>query len=802
MSVFFKDISFKKKADIETDATCEKIKYLSGKIKKIKKANAKLKSSMLSISFLAKKSKSANIAKSEFMANISHEFRTPMNAIIGVSDLLDISQMDVKQKNFVNMIRSSAKSLHNIINDILDFSSFETGRLRLDNKPLNINELIAGISDMFVFQSAEKQIGFVVNLDEQVPEKLIGDASMLTRVLINILDNAFKFTKTGEVSLTVNLNEKDKKRLPEDDIVSLVFCIRDTGIGIEPSKINEIFEPFYQVDGSSTRQFGGTGVGLALCKQIVEMLCGKIWVESKLCVGSSFFFTVFLKKTYYEQKKKNQLFPYISGKNVLIVEGSQTNQVVLRNFVVSLGMIPFCVSSLKEVEKIFEITASELEFSLFIIDYSLSDINGIDLIKKIKKRGIRTVFFIILLCSLHSEISESVARLAGVDKVLYKPVKQKELYDDIMDLFGYTLMQKDIVEEDLVIGRDIFEGVNILVVDDNIVNQKVIQEMLKSTKINIATANNGDNGISLIEKNDYDAVIMDIFMSDPDGIETVKIIRNRLGEKDLPIIAFTVNIKDDIKVKCIEAGMNDYLTKPITKKELVATLTKNIKKVKSRNLFLETKIPADSENYYTIPGIDVRKGLGFFNESWTNYLEALQEFCKDSKETVSRIQCLIRDNKFEELLSIINDIIEKTENLCTVDIMYSAEALKKECTSGNQKKALNKVSALKYSMDTLTLSLGKLGLKSKRSFFDIKKGDVVNNFDLQQKYKDLIKALENSDPVLSQAGIIQIIDCLKKSDNESYQYNVAVKVKKLIEEYAFDDAQQLIKKNDFNVRNV
>ncbi len=768
---------------------------VSERTKKIKEANAKLKSSMLSISFFAKKAKSANIAKSEFMANISHEFRTPMNAIIGMSDLLSITQMSAKQKKFIHIIRSSANSLHNIINNILDFSNFETGRTSLDNKPFNICELISEISDVFVLQSAEKQIEFSVNLDNQVPEKLVGDASKLTKILMNILDNAFKFTKQGEISVSINLNEKDKKRMSNDDIVSLIFCIKDTGIGIETSKLNEIFKPFYQADGSNTREFGGTGIGLALCKQIAEMFYGKLWIESKLGIGSSVFFTAFFKKTYYKEKKKFQPAPYISGKNVLIAEGSQATQLFLRNFIVSLGMIPFCADSMEDVEKIFKSTVNELEFSLLIIDFSLLDITGIELIKKLKNKWDRSDFSIILLCSLKDNITARTAMLTGVNKILYKPVKQKELYNDIMDLFGYKLRKKDISEEELDIAKDLFENVNILVIDDNIVNQKVIYEMLKNTKINITTATSGHQGILLIEKNNYDAVLMDIFMPEPDGIETTKIIRNRLDKKDLPIIAFTVNIKDDIRDKCFKIGMNDYLIKPITKKELVTILVKNIDKIKIRssNLFLENK--TQDSNNYTIPGIDIIKGLSFFNESWTNYLKALRKFCENYKESAAHIQHLINDNNFIESLSIANEIITKTKKLCAVDIIYSAKALKNECISGNQKNALDKVSALKYSIDSVIQSLENSGLKNKKTFSDTQKTDIINDLDLQQKINNLIQALKNSDPVLSETGIVQIIDYFKKSDNKSSQYDNAVKVKKLIEEYAFDDAQILIKES-------
>lgn len=547
----------------ELQAAHSMILQRSKELEEIQKANLNI---LEDFQETKKQAEEASRTKSHFLANMSHEIRTPLNAILGFSDLLQKSQLNAEQKKYLDVVSSSGELLLSIISDILDISKVEAGKIKLENIDFRLDYLVENTMNMIRGRLGGKNIQLTARVHEGIHHNLIGDPTRLRQVLINLLGNAVKFTSAGEVGISVNVDSQ----LPEEpDYVMLKFIVHDTGIGIPLDKQTLIFEPFTQADSSTTRQFGGTGLGLTITKQLVELMGGKIWLESKEGQGTKFYFTVKLKKGQAPNVQDIQILPLekLKGKKVYIVDETKSSRELLHTICQELGMaVPLATHSIKDIIKVLEqkISLKEPMPDLILSDLLKSDAEVQDLAAILHgNKNYAGIKFI----AISSEAKPGIANFAqkqGFSGYLPKPFTRQELSQVIRTVLGDRRQQKNgqIVTKHLA--QEIsLKGIKILVVEDNVPNQQLLRAYFKIIGCDAEFANNGQEAIEMLSRNEkFDVCLMDMQMPVLGGIEATKFIRKNIN-KELPIIALTAGALKEDQENCLNAGMNDFLTKPI-----------------------------------------------------------------------------------------------------------------------------------------------------------------------------------------------------------------------------------------------
>ncbi|MBN1270706.1 MAG: response regulator [Candidatus Aminicenantes bacterium] len=513
----------------------------------------------------------ANKAKSQFLANMSHEIRTPMNGILGMCELALDTALNETQRDYLEIIRTSAESLMNIINDILDFSKIEAKRMELEILPFNIRDMIHNTINTLVWQAEQRELELACFIPPNIPEKVEGDPGRLRQVLLNLLGNAIKFTEKGEVVISVNVRHKKNS----DPLFH--FKVTDTGIGISAKKQQMIFNPFFQVDGSTTRKYGGSGLGLAISRELVELMGGKLLLKSKEGLGSTFYFSIPLriKETSINL---NQMIPLDDIKNlrVLVVDDNQTHLNILTKTLKSWGMIPISVNNGQEaLSRLKKVQKSGENFACTIIDAGMPQMDGLSLAEKIKRNKVNTPIIIMLLSSAGIRGDASRCRGIGVSAYLTKPIKQ----DDLLKAIKLTLgSSKDSKEKRTLITRhslrEYFPKLKLLLAEDNIINQKMAARLLEKEGHSVYVAGNGSEVLSALKNNRFDAILMDIQMPLMDGLETTAAIRKKEKKtgKHIPIIGMTAHAMKSDRERCLESGMDEYISKPIDPKKLLKTI--------------------------------------------------------------------------------------------------------------------------------------------------------------------------------------------------------------------------------------
>ncbi len=597
--------------------------------------------------------------KSEFLSSMSHEVRTPLNAIIGFTRLALDTELNLKQTDYLQKILTSSMSLLNIINDILDFSKIEANRLKIENINIMLEETLENAMSLFVVKAEEKGLTLSCEVDRDVPAIVKGDPYRLGQVFNNIIGNAIKFTEKGEIHLKVQMVERS-----ENSCV-LRFTVKDTGIGLSSKQINMLFTPFQQADGSISRKYGGTGLGLTISKKLVNLMGGEISVYSELGKGSTFAFTARFGVAISQDSQRD--FVNLCAMKTLVVDDSQTSLEVLGSFLDSWKFnVTLCLSGEECLRQLELADKAGNPFQLLLLDWNMPNMTGLDVARKVQENvlhGRLTISPMVIMVTGYSQghLQEEAVDVR-LDAMLTKPLRASRLYNTILRLQQPGIRKFvvcPLLVSDLCRSVSAIQGARILLVEDNDINQQVAFEMLSKIGFNVVIANNGYEALKMVESEVFDGIFMDLQMPGLDGYQTASLILAKPGCKDVPIIAMSAAVLEEDKQKCRSAGMVDHIAKPIMPETLVGALLKWVKPAKQG--FAATSpdsLPASEANDVplNLPGFNLLGAIKRVGGNKKLLCRLLHKFSDDYSSVIERLDTLAHAGEVNETLTLLHSL--------------------------------------------------------------------------------------------------------------------------------------------------
>ncbi|PKL77803.1 MAG: hypothetical protein CVV27_04550 [Candidatus Melainabacteria bacterium HGW-Melainabacteria-1] len=728
------------------------------------------------------RAEAANQAKSDFLANMSHEIRTPMNAIIGLNHLLIKSGLQAKQQEHVRKVQSAAQNLLGIINDILDFSKIEAGKLRMERIPFDLNQVVVNLSNLLSIRAQDKNIELIIRLKPEIPFALIGDPLRLEQVLLNLAGNAVKFTESGEVEISGEVLEDSESQ------VHLCFHVRDTGIGIKTEQQARMFQAFSQADSSTTRRYGGTGLGLTIAKRLVEMMRGHISFTSEAGVGSVFSFSAWFGKQSGNEAISQRVPFELKGMRVLVIDDHQTVLEVISEYLTGFHFeLEVALSPAQALAAIGRRVAQGESYDLLLVDWKFPDGDGFELIKScwsLLPQRPRTI----LMTAFGRDDVFSRAESLDLDGILLKPLTPSQLFDAVMQAFGNSQQLHTQASEACAGLLDPVRGARVLLVEDNEINQLVARELLEAEGFEVDAVLHGREALeqlNAVSAEHYDLVLMDIHMPVMDGYVATRRIREMPGFEQLPVVAMTADAVTGIREQVLAAGMNDFISKPIDLHQLFEVMARWIRPREGGRR--PERVQAQLE-LPPLPGIDSHEALMRLGGNVGLYIKLLRRFGAELPDKLDELAGQLARQQLEAAQQIAHTLKGTSGNLGLTALQARMASLEQGLKTQDWLTAEFLLEQARLQLQPLLPELAQLKPLPPSGLFPL---DPAAQLVLRNQ---LSTALRNYDPSASDL-MQQLVGCLNagRSDElealiDNFDFEAALECWLQLEQACFGDS--------------